>query len=215
MKFILSTVILFSSLALNAQSTRFGIKIEPQSTWFTVIGDNSDKGSNGAGINIGLMADKYFAENYALELGISLNSTNAGLSFFESTTWKLNNKNKEVGPNQEVTLRTQYVDIPIGLKFLSKSIGYVKIYAHLGANGMFRVRALTDVDGLLENNDAKEEVALFNLAYHFGGGVEYSLGGNTSIVAGINYTSGFSDVTSEKADDATLNMLAFRVGIMF
>ena len=44
-------------------------------------------------------------------------------------------------------------------------------------------------NNLLVKDKISDETAFFNLAYSFGGGMEFSVGGNTSIIGGLFYTS--------------------------
>lgn len=208
---------LFCLLLVNnatAQNTRFGIKIDPQLSWMKPIGEISEKADNAVGLNVGLMVDKYFADNYAFNIGVSLNNTGGSLSYTDSMTWRLNSKNKVTVPDNNIVFKIKYINIPVGFKFLSKPIGYVKIFSELGADALVRVQALADIPGS-SNNDAREEIRLFNLGYHIGGGVQYSLGGSTSIELGITYNNGFIDATSNKDDNVSIQALGARIGIIF
>ena len=75
-----------------------------------------------------------------------------------------------------------------------------------------------DVDANdISDTDINEDVRLFNLSYYFGGGVEYSLGGNTAINAGIVFNNGFLDVLDnrDKNSKDILQVLSVRLGVMF
>jgi hypothetical protein len=67
----------------------------------------------------------------------------------------------------------------------------------------------------LSKDNVKKEINLFNTNYFFGGGVEYNVGGNTSLLAGIFFNNGFLDVLSNNDHKAVLNYLTFRVGVLF
>jgi hypothetical protein len=208
--------VLFTGLT-NSQNTpfRFGIKIDPQLSWYNIIADISEPAEQRVHINIGLMADKYFAENYAVSFGASLNNTGGSILYKNETSWDLNDK-VTMPADEEIEFRIQYLQLPLGLKFMSKSIGYVRIFADLGADGFIRLRALGDIPGeKISNNDANGEIRLFNLGYHIGGGIEYSLGGNTSLMTGITYTNALIDAVPDEDDNVNINMLALRIGIMF
>ena len=62
---------------------------------------------------------------------------------------------------------------------------------------------------------AMVEIELFMLSYFIGGGLEYSLGGNTALVGGIYFTSGILDVTSNSNNIAQISSLALRIGVKF
>ena len=56
---------------------------------------------------------------------------------------------------------------------------------------------------------------MLNMSYFFGGGVEYNIGGNTSLTAGIFYDNGFIDVLSNNDHKAVSNFITFRIGVLF
>lgn len=216
-KIITSLILTFFFIGLTHGQFRFGVKVDPQISWYNIIGDISDPADARFHTNIGLMANKYFTENYSVSFGVSLNQTGGSIEYLDETTWELNNEDKTLPANEAIDFRIQYLQLPLGLKFLSKSIGYVRIYADLGADGFVRLRSLADIPSEnIDNNDAKKEIRIFNMGYHIGGGIEYSLGGSTSIMTGITYTNALIDATHKKKDDnVNTNMLSLRVGIMF
>jgi len=212
---IIGLLLLFGLQITSFGQFRFGVKIDPQISWFNIIGDISEPADNNIGVNVGLMADKYFTENYAVSFGASLNNTGSTITYKDDQTFELNDEDKTLSADEPLALNIQYLQLPLGLKFLSKSIGYIQIYADLGADGYFRIRSLASSGDAFSRNDAKKETQIFNLGYHFGGGIEYSLGGNTSIVTGITYSSGLIDVVKNKDDNVNINTIALRLGIMF
>ena len=62
-----------------------------------------------------------------------------------------------------------------------------------------------------------DEIQIGDIGYHFGGGIEYSLGGETYLHAAIFYTSGLIDITTnDDIDDySKLNSINLRLGINF
>jgi hypothetical protein len=210
-------IILISSTFANAQ-WKFGVFADPQVSWMKP--DVKDVENNGikGGINFGLVADKFFAPNYAITTGISIHSTGGNLKYtmisnvpFETTdsTYQLSN-------GKSVKYKLQYIDIPLGLKLRTNRIGYSTIYADLGLTAQINIKATGDISGSnITDENIRHEVNLFNLGYHIGAGIEYALGGNTSVIVGLTYTNGFVDVTTRSNDRVTLNSLALRLGIMF
>jgi hypothetical protein len=60
-----------------------------------------------------------------------------------------------------------------------------------------------------------ESIHVFHLGYHVGAGVEYRLGGNTSVIGGIRWSSGFTNVTDKDGANISLNALSINLGILF
>jgi hypothetical protein len=117
---------------------------------------------------------------------------------------------------ETVAYSLSYLSIPVGLKLKTNQIGYVTYFAELGFNQNINIgsRASSSGNGLNKDNVPKE-VNLLNMSYFFGGGIEYNIGGNTSIVAGVLFHNGFVDVLSNNDHKAVMNYLAFRVGVLF
>ena len=92
----------------------------------------------------------------------------------------------------------------------------MKFYAHLGINNHMNVKATADASsGNINGENIKNEIQFYNMSYFIGGGMEYSLGGNTALIAGIYYTNGIWDVTKNSDFRTTLNAVSLRLGIKF
>jgi hypothetical protein len=115
-----------------------------------------------------------------------------------------------------MTYKLQYLTIPFSLKLNSNEIGYVSFYAHVGINNHISVGRSASVESMDINKvGIPEEINIYSMSYFFGGGCEYSLGGNTSLLGGLYFTSGFWDITSSDEYRATLNAVSLRLGIRF
>ena len=126
--------------------------------------------------------------------------------------------NTSVGlrPGTTVAYNLSYISLPIGLKLKTNEIGYFTYFAELGFNQQINIgsRASSTGNGLNKDNVPKE-TNLLNMSYFFGGGVEYNIGGQTSLLAGVFFNNGFVDVLSNNKHKAVLNYLTFRIGVLF
>ena len=113
MKKLIIAVILFIHI-INAygEGTRFGVFVDPQFSWLVPDVKNID--NDGARFNIkgGLIADFYFAENYAFTTGISISNAGGNLYYNDSLTLKVHNADEQIAPESTVNYKLQY------LKFL-------------------------------------------------------------------------------------------------
>jgi len=126
----------------------------------------------------------------------------------------------------------QYVEIPIGLKLRTQEFGYLRYFVEPAFTLGLRTQARGSIDGAggisTEGIDIKEDVSFFNLSLGIGGGIEYSLGENLSLIGGLSYQGGFTDISvddgQQKADGqppvaedskAKLNSITIRIGVMF
>jgi len=208
--------IFYLSLPLLAQETRFTVFVDPKFSWMKPDLKGVDSEGSRFGLNIGLNVDRFFAKNYALTTGISIDNAGGKLRSDTVKYIKTNAVIDSVPAGNTLNYKLQYINVPLGLKFKTNEIGYITFFTHLGINAGINIKATGEVDGHeLENTNINKEISLFNLGYFIGAGIEYSIGGNTAIVAGITYTNGFTDITDDSNNKVILNNLAIRIGVLF
>lgn len=208
-------------VASSQTGVRFSIFANPTINWFQ--SDNSKNiTSDGStvGFDAGLTVDNYFADNYAFTTGISIGNQGGKLNYKTDTEFKLNSGEVVTLPaNNSVKYKLQYLTIPAGLKFKTKEIGYSTFFAHLGLTSQINIKARAfsseSNNPSLDNDNVKPVINLFNMGYHIGAGVQYSLGGNSALVGGLTYTNGFIDITDNDKSYINSMSLALRVGILF
>lgn len=208
------------TLYLNGQGIRFGIFIDPQVSWMT--SDNKTVQNDGSrmGLNFGLMIHKYFADNYAFTTGISLNQLGGKLTYDDPMPFRIQDNTDTLDAGTTITYKLQYVTLPLGLTLKTNEIGYMTYFAQLGIDPQLNIKATGDSGSdRLDGDKIEDEVNLFTIGYHIGLGMEYSLGGNTSVVVGLRYNNLFLDITKDYTDQpedrVVLHNIAIRVGINF
>jgi hypothetical protein len=205
---------------INAQQKiGFGIHADPLAGWFT--SDNKDVTNEGPrpGLNFGLTFNRYFTENYAFSTGLSLITAGGSLSYSDTITMSLSNSTT-VLPGNSVTYSIKYLAIPIGLKLQSNQIGYFRFYTDIGLDPKFVLGGKVEIPSQnIEKENASAELKDFNMGYHVTAGMEYSLGGTTALVLGLNFDSNFIDITQDNGnqpiDKILHKMLGLRLGINF
>ena len=214
--FLLITLALFLFATINAQNMRFGISTSPGFTWFkTDISKIQGDGSK-LGINIGLIAERYFTEHYAFTTGISIHSCGGILKYSDRKNLQTSTGDTLLLPNSRVQYNLQYIHIPFALKFKTTEIGYTTFFAQLGLNTMINIKARASVlDKDISGVSVNKEINLLYLGYHIGIGAEYKIVGNTSIIAGLTYMNGFTDVTSDDTEKTLMHGLEIKVGVLF
>jgi hypothetical protein len=216
MKKTILYLLLFVPLVTQAQGIRFSLMADPQISW--MVPDSKKITSDGAifGINAGMGMDYYFTENYAFSTGISINNIGGKLQYADTLEIPSVAGNFSIPPLSTITFKLQYINIPIGLKFKTNEIGYMTYFANLGVTPMINVRdRASDVSETLDSENIADAVQLFNMNYFINLGIQYSLGGSTSLVGGLGYSSGFVDVTTGEKDKITVSTFTIKVGILF
>jgi hypothetical protein len=216
--------ILLTVLPLNMvhsqQRIGFGIHADPVISWFTT--DIKEVTNDGArpGFNFGLTYNKYFTRNYSFSTGISLMRAGGRLVSSDTTVLELSNSKYKVLPHNPVTYKIQYLVFPVGLKLQTNQIGYLTYFSDLGLDPKIVISRKADIPSLeISDENAVNELRMFNLSYHVTAGIEYSLGGSTALVFGLNFDNNFLDITKDNGnqpvDKVSHKILSFRFGVNF
>jgi len=215
---LLILIILAYSSALFAQSKmRLGAHIDPVFSWFSPRTSQIEKDGARLGYNGGLIAEYYFAPNYAFVSGLNLTQLGGNLLYKEEVDITTGEGAHVLLPAQTtVAFNVNYLSIPMALKLKSNEIGYFTYYAELGFLPEVNIGSrASSTGGAISKENVSKEINAFNMSFFFGGGIEYNIGGQTSLVGGIFFNNGFTDILSADRYKAGLNFLNIRIGVMF
>jgi hypothetical protein len=120
--------------------------------------------------------------------------------------------------------KLKYLEVPLTLRLRTNEIGYITYWVQVGLGLGFNIKARADeeidhkkinnapedapanwidatdvvIDNVggdsMENVDINKEVRLFRTSLIAGGGIEYNLSGDVSVVAGVIFNNAFSNV---------------------
>jgi hypothetical protein len=217
--FLLFAVIPYGKIHAQ-QKISLGIHADPVISWFSSdIMEIKNDGAR-AGFNFGLTYNKFFTPNYSFSTGISLLSGGGRLVSKSATIMEFKNSPKTVLPGEPVIYKIQYLSIPLGLKLQTNQIGYLTFFTDLGLDPKVIISGKADIPSLdISGENAMNELNMFNLSYHVTAGIEYSLGGTTALVFGLNFDNNFLDITKDNGDQpvdkVSLKILSFRLGVNF
>jgi hypothetical protein len=176
---------------------RISLVIEPVLSW--IKSDEPGTESKGIlpGYNFGIKIDHFFGDNYAFATGLTVNTAGGKISYPEM-------------PIQTYLLK--HIEIPLGLRLRSGDMYRINIYGRFGLSPQVNIKATNS-----HGNNIGNEIRLFDLGYHLGGGIEYSLGGRNALIFGLIFNNGFVDITKIKNldDKAILNRLIVEFGFIF
>ncbi len=112
----------------------------------------------------------------------------------------------------ERTYKATYITIPLLLKLKTKEIGMMTYFGQFGINNSFRwsVKADDKLTALSGSNkgatesktkiNISKDAAFYTASLAFGGGVEMNFSGSTSLLIGVNYNLGFTNVVKSDSD---------------
>jgi len=217
-KKLLILVILGYASCLSAQSpVRLGAHIDPIFSWFSPRTSQIEKDGARLGYTGGLMVEYYFAPNYAFVSGLNLTLLGGNLLYKEEvdiTTGE--GTHVMIPPQTTVAFNMNYLSIPLALKLKSNEIGFFTYFAELGFTPQVNIGSRASATGGdLHKDNVSKEINAFNVSFFFGGGIEYNIGGQTSLVGGIFFNNGFVDILSADRHTAQVNFVNIRLGVMF
>lgn len=231
MKKIAALLALFCLINQGLQAQKkfqLGMLLSPSTGWVKSNGENINSEGNKLGFNFGLFGDFNFSENYSFSTGFSIINTGGEISIFDSDP---NIKDKTIA---DIQLR--YIQIPLTLKLKTNQIGYITYYGQFGLGIAMNYHARADVVALDGNNqtiatanntDFEDEVNLLRASMLINIGAEYNLSGSTSIILGLGFDNGFTNIFDKKAGsfegankqsrdvNAINNLLLLNLGVLF
>lgn len=157
----------------NTPNFRFGIHASPNISYISTKADGVENPAN-VKFGFGLMAIFNFAENYAFATGINIVGRGGELSLKDATT------------AYKAEYSTQFLQIPLQLRMSTREFGYSTFFATFGGSIDMKLSEENTFSGPPPPNK-DSYVNFFNATFVIGAGMEYNLGGNTSLIAGIYY----------------------------
>jgi hypothetical protein len=206
---------------------RFGLRATPSINWYKPD-DKKKFASDGARLKFGygLITEFRLSNLISVSTGVGFDYDGGKIDILNDTASAYYIKNNEFVEIEEAhndtsgtvgvyhlksrEYNTNYITIPITLKMKTKEIGMLTYYGMFGVNASFRTKARVEdtytslytppnssYDGTdMENTN---DMNLFKFALNIGGGAEYNLSGSTSLVFGLNFYNGFSNVLKKNS----------------
>jgi opacity protein-like surface antigen len=219
-KITLFTLVLLSTIIGNAQDfQKFKIAalVQPSVSWIKPDSKYITNEGNTLRFGFGLSMDIHFTENYAFGTGLFISRQGGNLTYLETGK----KENVEYIWTKTREYRTQYAEIPLSIKLRTNEIGYITYWGQFGIIPGINVNAKAndEIDYLLqkvatdgsinwvladrvseslEDEDIKDDIKIFRVGLLIGAGIEYSLSGNTAVVAGLMYNNGFTNILNNE-----------------
>ncbi len=231
------------SLTASAQykGFSFGFKVGPSFDWTGSKTGAAINQRTKTGFDVGLVAEYYFAENYAIVTGVNVDFVNGQYKFDDKRNVSADTINDFQLGTVDRKFKTTIYEIPLMLKLVTPELGNLPLRAYAQVGGAFgytqRVKVM-DTFTLGEINDTDYratdgEYNPFHASLRIGAGAEYTLLETTRVFAGIYFSHDFLNSISRGAlvtsnyekyyagnkdlgeRDLKLNVLQNRIGIEF
>ncbi len=217
---------------LFAQKLSGGLFVGPSMSWMSTDSKIVKTDGMKFGYNFGALVDFNLIDNFAISTGIQFNNLGGNLIYpygAPPIQPKEGNKTDTLAAEGKMKYNLNYIAIPVGFKGKTNEIGYITYFLKGGVTPLINIKTLASFqnnENILFENTLLKEINFFNLGWHLGGGIEYSLSGNTRILAEIIYTGGLLDVDktplfNSNAQNSTnnprvaLNDIHLKIGILF
>lgn len=235
------------SLSASAQykGFSFGFKLGPSFDWIGSKTEAADNQKTKVGFDLGLVAEYYFAENYAIVTGVNVDFLKGQYNFDDMRNIGTDSTNYQLGTIGRQFKSTVY-EIPLMLQMVTPKLGELPLRAYVqvgGAVGYTQNVKVKDTFtlGTIDDNDFRAtdgEYNPFHASLRIGAGAEYALIESTRVFAGVyyshdllnsissgvqgiksNYRKYYNGDTNLGARDAELsvlqNRISIEVGILF
>ena len=231
-------LLLAMSLTASAQNKgfAFGFKLGPGFDWTgSTTGAAKSEGMR-TGFGVGVVAEYYFADNYALVTGVNVNM-NRGHYSFDNGRMVMGADSVEVLDTYPVDryFKSTVYEIPLMLKMMTNELGNLPLraYAQVGA-GIGYAQKVKVKDSYLDvvGNEfvaSNKEFSNLRTSLKIGAGAQYAIDESTRVFAGLyfshdflnninsispNYYGNYYENGEDIADrEVKLNMLQNRIGL--
>lgn len=207
--------LVFVPLFLNAQETspkrpiRFGLKFSPAFCWMKpefVKGNGVSSvftaENNGVrpGINWGPVLDIRLGETFSVSTGVDVNSISGSLQGLA-----MRNLTDTASYTWKHTYNARFIDVPLMLKGKTKDLKGFRYFMHFGLSAGFMYKSKVEVEEVFATGTLNPVIAnpsdyltSFRGAMLVGGGAEYNIYGNTTLVASLTFNNGLTNFVSSK-----------------
>lgn len=222
-------LMLAMSLTISAQNQgfAFGFKLGPGFDWTgSTTGAAQSEGMR-TGFGVGVVAEYYFAENYAIVSGINVNMNRGHYSFYNA-----NDSLTLINPFRvDRYYKSTVYEIPLMLKMMTNELGNLPLraYAQVGGGLGYAERVKVKDDNANDYAATDREFSNLRASLKIGAGAQYALDESTRLFAGVYFSHDFiNNINSVRPNyygnyivdgkpigdrDPKLNMVQNRIGI--
>lgn len=207
----------FSQAQFNPSYYGFRLGLTAHPNFGMIAAEEGKSNGTNPGFVYGLIADVNFAEHYSFYTGLTVTSINGKST--EINAMPYHAIKSSIAPvAYDLKYKMQYIEIPLALKLKTSQIGEVKWFGQFGLSNGFRIRARQDVTEmnreLAYDANSASWTRFYRAGLLIGGGAEYDLDTHTSLVAGLTFNKGLTNINTAKAVVRN-HYLALNIGVFF
>lgn len=226
----LAFLLIAPAMKAQDKNVRFGLKATPTFNWYRPDNKKKYENDGLVmKFNWGLALEFKLSDVAAFSTGLEVMYDGGKLNFLDTANYYYIQDDKIIEPSASAMMNdstvfayrltgrkynTTYVNLPLNIKMKTKDIGGLTYYGLFGATLGIKVKAKSDdrvrqynysngtfaTESTIEDLDISKDMGFMRLGLNIGGGVEWNLSGSTSLVFGLNYNMGFTNVLSKNSD---------------
>jgi hypothetical protein len=203
----------FSAMA----QVEIGLQISPAIAGNRFVAEDKygfEKENSSLRLGVGVIADYFFAQNYAFSTGLFYRSKGSEISY-------LSPDGSSARLQDDISL--QYLAIPVTLKLFTNEVAPGTIlYFQVGGSLNTKVAAQVNGKKVIDGNKVTKRFNIFEADAILGAGAEYQIGQSTKIFGGLTYHRGLTDIDDfyeERLGDKNISLknngVSIDVGVKF
>lgn len=191
----LTLLMLFFVAGFSAMAqVEIGLMVSPTIAGNRFIAEdryNFEKESSNLQLGVGVIADYFFAQNYAFSTGLIYRGKGAEISY--NYTRDTGGTTVTTRGQDDITL--QYIELPVSLKLFTNEVAPGTIaYFQVGGSLNTKVAAQVNDKKVINGEKVSKRFNIFEGDVLIGGGAEFQLGQSTKLFGGITYHRGLTDI---------------------
>lgn len=216
---LIFTFLSFAALAQNNVITSYGFRLgltaTPTIGW--VKPEQGKTEGVALGFSYGLIGDFNFAPNYSFSTALTITSING-----KSTEANVIPFHTSANANPlayDLKYKLQYVDLPLTVKLKTVKADGKRWYGQFGLSNSFNISAKQDAKSgsttVADNYKISDYTKFYRAGLIIGAGGEFDVAPSTSIVAGLTFNNGFTNIVTDKNRDVRNHYIALNFGVFF
>lgn len=192
----------FTSMA----QIEIGLQVSPTISGNRFVAEDRyhfEKESNNLRLGVGVIADYFFAQNYAFSTGLIYRGKGAEISYTATDT-----DGNSITEKDDLTI--QYIELPLTLKLFTNEVAPGTIvYFQVGGSLNTKVAAQVDDKKVINSEKVIKRFNIFEADVLLGGGAEFQMGQSTKLFAGLTYHRGLTDIDDfyeERLNDKNISL---------
>ena len=203
---------------LSNYGFRLGLTASPTIGW--VKPEQGKTNSVSLGFSYGLIGDFNFAPNYSFSTALTITTINGKSTEVNVPPYYATNTPGNTVPvAYELKYKLQYVELPLTVKLKTLKEDGKRWYGQFGLSNAFNISAKQDAtqsSGKVgDNQNISDYTKFYRGGLIIGAGGEFDISGNTSILAGLTFNNGFTNITNDQNRDTRNHFITLNFGLFF